>query len=137
MIILDTNILSEFMSSSPNTAVIEWLDRQIYSEVWLCAPVIAEISYGLEAADEGRKLQAKRRRFETFLARGFADRIFPFTTQAAMAYGQVCHTRSQLGRPIGAFDAMIAAIARTQGATIATRNIKDFELLDLDLLNPF
>jgi predicted nucleic acid-binding protein len=34
-------------------------------------------------------------------------------------------------------DAMIAAICLQQGATLATRNTKDFEGLDLKLVNPF
>ena len=45
--------------------------------------------------------------------------------------------RRELGRPMSAFDGQIAAIAKTQGFAIATRNIKDFDDCGLQLINPF
>jgi hypothetical protein len=45
--------------------------------------------------------------------------------------------RQNAGRPIEAFDAMIAAIARSRAATVATRNIADFEGCGVPLLDPW
>ena len=34
-------------------------------------------------------------------------------------------------------DALVAATARVHGMTVATRNVKDFELAGVEVLNPF
>jgi toxin FitB len=41
------------------------------------------------------------------------------------------------GKPIGQFDAMIVAMARSRGADLATRNVKDFEDCGVNVVNPW
>jgi toxin FitB len=48
-----------------------------------------------------------------------------------MVRGQVA------GRPVGTMDAFIAATARHHGLTLVTRNVTDFEVLGLPLVNPW
>ncbi|MFN3549537.1 MAG: PIN domain-containing protein [Mesorhizobium sp.] len=67
----------------------------------------------------------------------FDARILAFTTAEALKFGEVVSRRAAVGRPILPFDAMIAAICLVHGATLATRNVRDFEQLDLALVNPF
>ena len=56
---------------------------------------------------------------------------------AARAYGEVMGHRRELGRPISVPDGQIAAIARSNGLTVATRNISDFEDCGVELIDPF
>jgi len=67
----------------------------------------------------------------------FAERILPFDLAAAQAYGGLRARREHRGRPINHMDAMIAAICLVHDATLASRNIRDFDGLDLELVNPF
>jgi len=67
----------------------------------------------------------------------FGDRILPFDVAAARAYAIVAAERRQSGRPITQFDAQIAAIARSRGAAIATRNASDFEGCGILVVNPW
>lgn len=67
----------------------------------------------------------------------FAGRILPFDTVAAQTYGRLRAQRERRGRPIKDMDAMIAAICLVHGATLSTRNVRDFDGLDLKLVNPF
>ena len=63
---------------------------------------------------------------------GFEDRVLPVTLQVAAAWG-----RQQYAQPLPAIDALIAATARVHGMTVVTRNVTDFELAGVTVLNPF
>jgi predicted nucleic acid-binding protein len=71
------------------------------------------------------------------LEQGYRSRILPSDRSAAMSYGEIVARRERAGRPIGPMDAMIAAICIVNGATLATRNVRDFAGLDVKLVNPF
>ncbi|WP_172331819.1 PIN domain-containing protein [Mangrovicoccus sp. HB161399] len=74
---------------------------------------------------------------EAVLAEDFGGRILPFDSAASVAYAEIASARRSAGRPIAAFDAQIAAIALSRGATVATRNIRDFEGCGLELIDPW
>ena len=136
MIALDTNVISEPMARMPSAAVLAWLDRQQERNLFLPVPVIAELSSG--ASDFARRTGSQRY-FEP-LARiltEYSGRIIPFRTEEAIEFGKVISARNAAGRPIGPLDAMIAAVCIVHGATLATRNVRDFNGLDLRLVNPF
>ena len=74
---------------------------------------------------------------EKIFALEFAGRILPFDEDAARLYPTIVASRTAAGRPISEFDAMIAAIARTHRAMLATRNTADFELCGIQLVDPW
>ncbi len=137
MIVLDTNVVSEFMTAPPATAVQQWLNAQEAAGLFFTTISIAEISYGLRVMPDGRRRQLLMNRFEEFLSAAFESRILSFDEEAARAYGEIRASRWQRGRPMSDFDGQIAAIARTRGFAVATRNVKDFEDCGLRLVNPF
>ena len=65
------------------------------------------------------------------------QRVLPFGSDEALPYARIAVDRRRAGRPISQFDAQIAAIALTNGATIATRNVIDFEGCGVNLINPW
>ena len=137
MIILDTNIVSEFMTSQPATPVLSWLNAQDSAALYMTVISIAEISFGIRALPEGRRQKLLEERFEQFIHRAFAERILPFDETAARLYGDVKASRRTQGRPLSDFDGQIAAIGLTHGFAVATRNVNDFEQCGLELINPF
>ncbi|NEX23780.1 type II toxin-antitoxin system VapC family toxin [Thiorhodococcus mannitoliphagus] len=137
MILLDTNILSEFMTAPPAASVRAWLNAQNTTDLYLTSISIAEICFGLQAMPQGRRRQLLMDRFELFLTTAFESRILSFDQDAARAYGAIRGQRRALGRPMSNFDGQIAAIARTRGFSLATRNTKDFEDCGLELIDPF
>ncbi len=137
MIVLDTNIISEFMVSPPAEPVLAWLNAQDASNLYLTTISIAEISFGLRVMPDGRSRRLLADRFEQLLAAAFESRVLSFDEDAGRAYGEIRGHRRELGRPMSNFDGQIAAIARTKGLAVATRNIKDFEDCGLELINPF
>jgi predicted nucleic acid-binding protein len=137
MILLDTNVLSEIMQLRPEPAVLAWIDSQEADGLWTCSIVVAEVLSGLDLMPSGKRQTQLREKAEFMFSTLFADRIFPLDEAAARVYGAVLKTRRSLGRPIDEMDALIAATALVHGATLATRNISDFESTGIALINPW
>ena len=137
MIVVDTNVVSEAMRVRPNQAVAIWVDAQPADSLYLCTPVLAELRYEIECLDDGRQkelLLTAVNRFENELYRG---RILAFDQPAAAHYARLAASRERQGRRMGQMDALIAAIAATHGATIATRDVDGFSGIGLHIVNPF
>ena len=137
MIILDTNVVSEFMTSPPDAAVLNWLNAQETTSLYLSTITIAEIGFGLNAMPPGKRRRLLQERFEQFVATAFDQRILSFDQDAARIYGEILGHRREIGRPMSNFDGQIAAIARSRDFGLATRNVKDFEECQILLVNPF
>jgi predicted nucleic acid-binding protein len=67
----------------------------------------------------------------------FQGRILPFDEDAARVIAKIVSGCETAGRPISQFDAMIAVIARSRGAAIATRNTDDFQHCGVRVINPW
>lgn len=137
MIILDTNMISEVMRPTPEPRVMAWLRKPPLRTLAVSAVTLAEIRYGLGRLPEGKRRFDLEERFRAFIARGFQDRILAFDAAAAEAYSAIVINREKAGRPIEAFDAMIAAIARVNSASIATRDVGGFEGCGVEIINPW
>jgi predicted nucleic acid-binding protein len=66
-----------------------------------------------------------------------AGRVLPFDTDAALAYPEIAAGRRQGGKPISQIDAQIAAIVRSRGARLATRNVRDFVECGITVVDPW
>lgn len=137
MLIVDTNVIAELMRPAPHRGVAQWFDRQPLDQLAITAITVAEILHGLELMPDGRRKVALVGRFELALEQAFAGHVLPFDDRAAVDCARIKGQRDRSGRPIGGNDAMIAAIARVQNATIATRNVPDFEDCGVPLLDPW
>src|SRR5688572_15285884 len=126
MILLDTNILSEMLKPRPDRAVDVWLNGQAWSSLYLCAPVLAELRFGVERLALGRRknfLAAAVDRMESDYYRG---RILSFDLAAARIYAKIGVQRERQGRRMEQMDSLIAAIALAHDAALATRDVNDF-----------
>jgi predicted nucleic acid-binding protein len=132
---LDTNVVSETLCGTSNPAVTAWLVRND-AELALPTVTIAEIAFGIGKIRPDERAVPLEQGLAAWRHR-FADRIFPFTEAAALAYGDIMSAGLRGGRPLTAPDGMIAAIARINGGRLATRNLSDFETTGLELVNPW
>ena len=137
MILLDTNILSELMRAAPEAAVEQWLADQPAASVFISAITEAELRYGLALMPPGKRRSALAVEIENMLGEDFSGRILPFDSPAAVAFAEIAAERRQAGRPISQADAQIAAIARSRGAALATRNVPDFDGCGVEIINPW
>ena len=137
MFVVDTNVVSEAMKTSPCTAVIDWLNMQETSTLFLCSITIGEICYGLGILPMGKRRSALQKSFNKLIRHAFEQRILVFDEDAARLYGEIMSERRQIGRPMAMADGQIAAIARRNGFAIATRNVPDFDDCGVAVINPF
>ena len=137
MIILDTNVLSELMRLAPDELVVQWMENQPNSSLFTTAVTQAEILYGVSALPEGKRKQGLAAAVDAVFEQDFRRRVLPFDGAAAATYAAICTDRVRLGRPISQFDAQIAAIARSRGAALATRNTPDFDECGIQVVDPW
>jgi toxin FitB len=137
MILIDTNIISEMMKPFPSPNVITWLDQQETTQLFISTITIAEIAYGINALPQGNRRALVDDAFNQTILSAFKHRILSFDESAAHLYGKIMGQRKESGLPLSMPDGQISAIARAHGATIATRNIRDFIDCGVDLVDPF
>ncbi len=137
MIILDTNVLSEALKPVPSDTVLRWLAAQSPSAVFTTTITLAEVLYGVETLPRGKRQTRLRVAVEKMFAEEFEGRILPFDEDAARMFAGIVASRDTAGRPISQFDAMIAAIARSHRAAVATRNTADFDRCGIQVLDPW
>ena len=137
MIVLDTNVLSELMRSASDELVAQWMDDQPNSSLFTTTVTQAEILYGVAVLPAGKRKQGLAAAVGAMFEQDFRGRVLPFDGPAAVAYAEICTDRARLGRPISQFDAQIAAIARSRGAALATRNTPDFDECGIDVIDPW
>jgi predicted nucleic acid-binding protein len=137
MIILDTNVLSELMKPRPAATVVDWIAVQPAAGLYTTSITQAEILYGLMLLPRSRRRSALESAATSMFAEDFGERVLGFGSDAAPAYAQIASDRRRAGRPISHFDAQIAAIARSMGAAIATRNTADFDGCGVTVIDPW
>ena len=137
MIVLDTNVLSEAFKPKPSEKVMRWLSAQESTNTFTTAITQAEVLYGIELLPAGKRQVRLSTAMQQMFAGEFDGRILPFDEDAVGAYAKIVAGRDSAGRSISQSDAMIAAIARSRRAALATRNTSDFEDCGIQVIDPW
>ena len=137
MIVLDTNIISSLMRTEPETRIISWLDQQTEPSVWVTAVSIFELRYGIEILPESSRRRQLEREFTRVIGTDLENRILPLDDNAAAAAASIAAQRKQSGRPVEIRDTLIAGIVVSRRADFATRNVRDFQDLDIRVIDPW
>jgi predicted nucleic acid-binding protein len=136
MIVVNTNVLSEEMKSVPAASVHAWFLRQNAGDLFTTAVCEAEILLGVAILPDGQRKRELEVAARSIIAL-FAGRILSFDSAAATAYADIVAERRRIGRPIDDFDAQIAAISRSRGFKLATRNGPDFDRTGVLVIDPW
>ncbi len=137
MIILDTNVLSELMRGAPDPRVVAWLDRQSPDSIWITAITVFEAREGLALLPASHRRQSLELSFALLLHDDLEHRVLNFDADAAVAAATVAAKRRMAGTSTDIRDTEIAGIAIARRATLATRNVRHFEDLDISVVNPW
>jgi toxin FitB len=137
MIILDTNVISELMASSPAESVERWVGLRPPTSLYTTCITEAEILFGVRLLTKGKRRDRVELAATTLFDKVFAGRLLPFGGDAARAYARIAAERRRRGKPISVLDAQIAGIARAAGAGLATRNVADFESCGIEVVDPW
>ena len=137
MIILDTNVISEIMRPQPSLQVIAWLKSLPMESVYLTSITAGELWYGVHLLPAGQRRSGLELRIRATLDEDFRDRVLGFDKPAAEVYGRLLAQQKRRGRTNDGADTQIAAIATIRNFAVATRNVEDFELSGVKLINPW
>jgi predicted nucleic acid-binding protein len=132
--LIDTNIISEVRKGEQcDTNVARWYASLGDADIYLSVLVLGEIRKGIERVR--RNSQDRARALELWLAtlrERFADRVLPVDQVVADEWGRMSAIRS-----VPSLDALLAATAKVNQMTFATRNVADVAGLGADVINPF
>ena len=135
--LLDTNVISETIKARPEQLVLDWLEAQAARDLYLAAQTLGELVRGARKAGDRMRRERLERWIAVDLAEQFEGRVLPFDGAAAAIWGQIMGDGDRSGLTPPLADAQIAAVAIRHNLTVVTRNVSDFEHLDVRLFNPW
>lgn len=137
MIVLDTNVISELFKPVPDPTAMAWVGSLPGSEMFTTAVTRGELLFGLYCMPNGRRKSDLLQEVAGLFEQKLVGHVLPYDGDAANAHAEFAAMRRAQGRPVEQSDAMIAGIARSRGATLATRNLRDFEGCGVTLIDPW
>lgn len=137
MIVLDTNVISELFRPLPDPKVMAWVGQLSGDELFTTAVTRGELLFGLYCMPDGRRRSDLLQKLTLLFEQKLADHVLPYDGAAADVHAKIAATRRAQGRPVAMPDAMIAGIAHSRGAAVATRNVRDFEGCGITLVDPW
>lgn len=132
--LLDTNVVSELTKPTPESQVITFLTEQY--DLWLSIIVLHELEFGVQKMPDGQRRDRVSALYRNFIDR-HASRVLPVERAVAERAAQLRAQARRAGRVLKLADALIAGTAATHGLSVATRNIRDFVDLGVDVTNPW
>lgn len=137
MIILDTNVLSALMQTNPDAPVVAWLNQVPAESVWITSITLFEARYGLASLPSGKRRKILTTLFEEIVEKDLEGRVLLFDQMASEQAAHLAAARKKNGYTVVMRDIFIAGIVLARKATLATRNIRHFLDLRVDVVNPW
>jgi len=132
--LLDTNVISEIMTTEPNQRVIDFLAH--LKESYLSVITLHELYYGLQLLPEGQRRNTIASKLQNLLTH-YNDYIIPINQAIALQAAVLRADAKQQGRIVHLADALIASTAKVNNWIVATRNTNDFIDSGVDIINPW
>lgn len=136
-VLLDTNVVSEWVKPRPDRGVVAWLAELDEDRVFLSVMTLGELRQGVELLAAGPRRALLDGWVQRDLPERFAGRVLPIDAETADLWGRLVARRRRAGRPIGVMDALLAATASAHDLAVVTRNTSDFQGCGVRLVNPW
>ncbi len=135
--LLDTCVVSEFVKPRPEKNVLEWLNAIDAERVYLSVVTLGEIQRGISNLPQSNRRAELEEWLNEELTAQFAGRILSFDAENFRTWGQMIAPLKQQGRTMSVMDSLIAATAVHHRMTLVTRNVSDFQHVELSIFNPW
>jgi predicted nucleic acid-binding protein len=132
--LVDTNVLSELRNRTPDAKVAAWMRARPRQSLYLSVLTLGEIRKGIEGVPDPAFRQTLTDWLEVELPNYFVGRLLLIDEFVADRWGRV---QASAGRTLPVIDGLLAATALQHNLTLVTRNVKDFEGLGVQLVNPW
>lgn len=136
MIILDTDVVSLLIRDGSSSPGLHWLDAQRHEDVWITAITRYELEYGVRLLPAGQRRDFLGSQIGEFLRQGFGGRMLPVDEEAGLQAARLDARRKREGLNVALADTLIAGIALSRQAAIATRNRRHFADTGLRVIDP-
>ena len=135
--LLDTCVISELVKKSPRRQVVDWVDAQEESTLYVSALTIGELEKGIVKLPAS----ARKTRLATWVRRDLtarsSGRVLPIDTRIASHWGTITGESERRGLPLPVVDSLIAATALVNDLQVVTRNTEDFARCGVVCINPW
>ena len=138
--LLDTNIISEFISKKPNQKVLEYVNSIDENDIYLSVITIGEIRFGIQKLNkehQSKKIEILLKWLNNDLVQRFQDRIVEIDKEIMLKWGEINGELQKMGRTIPIMDSLIASSCLAKGFVLISRNTKDFYNFEMEMINPF
>ena len=136
--LLDTNVLSEFnRRRDPDPRVKRWLETTPNESLYASVLTLGEIRMGIELLPPSKKRTGLEKWFQNDLQDWFEGRILPIDEGVANRWGVLSAQAQSKGRPLPTIDSLLAATALQHSLTVVSRNVNDFLVAGLEVINPW
>lgn len=134
--LLDTNIVSEMVRPKPNINVQKWLDEIPSESLFISVLTLGEIRRGIEKLEDTKRKNYLVLWLEQELPQWFGKNILPIDQEIAERWGYLTSVLNK-NNHLNAIDTLLAATALANNLKMVTRNVKDFNIQGLEVINPF
>jgi predicted nucleic acid-binding protein len=136
--LLDTNVLSEFnRRGEPDPLVPQWLEAADPESLYVSVLTIGEVRSGVELLPPSKRRSQLEQWLEQDLPEWFEGRILPIDQSIADRWGSIRAQAQMKGRPLSVIDALLAATALRHNLILVSRNVRDFSVVGLAIINPW
>ena len=135
--LLDTNVVSELVSIKPNPRVLDWMEAADEKLLYLSVMTLGEIRQGVAALPQSKKRTRLETWLELDLQSRFGGRILAIDGVTADRWGWIMAQAQGKGLTLPVVDGLLAATALQHNLTAVTRNVSDFAVAGLSVINPW
>ncbi len=134
--LLDTCTISEPKQKQPNEKILQWLDSQDESKLYLSVLTVGEIRKGIARLESSKKKAELEKWLEKLRTR-FSRRILALSERTFLVWGKMYGEFEKKGIVRPAFDSLLEATALEHDLIFVTRNVKNFQHSSVTILNPW
>lgn len=136
--LIDTCVISEFIKKTPNAEVVQWFNQQQIEQLYLSSVTIAEIKKGIYKIQDSQP--ERYQRLSLWLKTTeveFTARILPINDDVLDNWAKICAKAELNGKKLAVMDSLIAATAHHHQLILVTRNVDDFKMTPIKIINPY
>ena len=135
--LLDTNVLSELRRPRPEQRVVAFVEARPLDQLYISVVTLAEIRFGIEQVDD----PARRFELDEWLTHKvrpmFVDRVLPIGEDVMLKWRLLVEQGRKAGHTFSQPDLLIAATALHYGLTVASRDLREYEMARASVINPW
>lgn len=135
-VLVDTCVLSEFQRRVPDQRVTSAFDRHDDREIHLSVVTIGEIAKGIALLEPGQQ-QYRLKGWLHAIEQSYGAQILSVDQEVARVWGENSARLQRVGLTIPIADGLIAATAVHHALPLMTRNVRHFQPLGIEIIDPW